>query len=98
MTNSELCLFKQKFGKSYFAHLRRNPTSLLARIYGVFTVKISDMCDVHLMLMGHTLQIDNPNLIDRVFDIKGSRVKREVSLNKNTSRHKTLKDINFLFL
>ena len=38
MTDSELEFFKKTFGLPYFYHLKRNPTSLLARIYGVFTV------------------------------------------------------------
>ena len=53
---------------------------------------------VHLMMMAHTLKIKNQDQIERIFDLKGSTVKREVKMKKNTSRTKTLKDINFIKL
>lgn len=55
MTNSEKEFFLTKVVRSYFSHLKENPTSLLARIYGVYTVKIKGLCPVHLMLMAHTM-------------------------------------------
>ena len=82
----------------YFEHLRKNPSSLLARIYGVFSVKISGLCPVHLMLMGHTMQISKPDHVQRVFDLKGSTVDRCVKLNTASSGLKTLKDENFIKL
>jgi len=55
MTNEELKFFLKRFGRPYFNHIKRRPTSLLARIYGIYTVKISGLCPINLMLMGHTL-------------------------------------------
>ena len=55
MNSSEKEFFLGKLALPYFEHLRSNPTSLLARIYGIFTVKISGLCPVNLMLMGHTM-------------------------------------------
>ena len=40
MTTGEKDFFLTKVADGYFNHLKKNPTSLLARIYGVFTVKI----------------------------------------------------------
>jgi hypothetical protein len=53
---------------------------------------------VHLMMMAHTLKIKSHDRVDRIFDLKGSTVKREVKLSKNTLRTKTLKDVDFLKL
>jgi 1-phosphatidylinositol-4-phosphate 5-kinase len=55
MTDSELETFNAMF-KSFYTHLIQNPDSLLARIYGIFTVKMEDIAPVHLILMGNTVQ------------------------------------------
>ena len=52
--------FLSKLALAYFEYLKKNPTSLLARIYGVYTVTIKGHCPVHLMLMAHTMQIVRP--------------------------------------
>lgn len=98
MTKTEKQFFITRFAKPYFEHFERNPSSLLARIYGVYTVKMTGHSEIHLMMLAHTLRIDNSERIERIFDLKGSSVKREVRLTANTSRTKTLKDINFLKL
>ena len=43
----------------YVQHHLRNPNSLLAKIFGVFTIKKFGMRPVHVMLMENTLQIKN---------------------------------------
>ena len=55
MTAVEKEFFLKKVARPYFNHVKSYPTSLLARIYGVFTVKIAGLCAVHLMLMAHTM-------------------------------------------
>ena len=82
MSPEEKKFFKIKFAQPYFDHLRNNPTSLLARIYGIYTVKIDGICAVHLMLMAHTMQVVNPDKVERVFDLKGSTVDRNVKTKK----------------
>lgn len=82
MSPEEKKFFKIKFAQPYFDHLRNNPTSLLARIYGIYTVKIDGICAVHLMLMAHTMQVVNPVKVERVFDLKGSTVDRNVKTKK----------------
>lgn len=41
MTDSDLYAFKNLF-KTYFAHVSTNTQSLLARIYGIYTVKMEE--------------------------------------------------------
>lgn len=98
MNDKEKDFFLTKVAQPYFTHMKNNPTSLLARIYGVYTVKIQGLCPVHLMLMAHTMQLERPDLVERVFDLKGSTVDRKTKMTHNTNRLKTLKDENFTIL
>jgi len=41
----------------YINHLLTNPDSLLAKIYGVFTVKSSQIDEVSVLLMDNTLKL-----------------------------------------
>lgn len=70
--------------------------SLLARIYGIYTVKMEDIAPVSLVLMGNTKNTDDIK-IEHVFDLKGSLFNREVK-GKNHKNTATLKDINLLNL
>jgi 1-phosphatidylinositol-4-phosphate 5-kinase len=40
MNENEKKFFLDKVARPYFEHMKKNPNSLLARIYGVYTVKI----------------------------------------------------------
>jgi len=93
MTDSELALI-QKILPPLHRHLKKNPKSLLSRIYGVYTVEMQDYQKVHLMLMGNTLRFDNKNDITRVYDLKGSLFSRLVK--GRTTHTSTLKDQNFM--
>ena len=78
-----------------YKHFSANPSSLLARIYGVYTVKMKNYDEVYLILMGNCLKFENKYDITRVYDLKGSKVKRHVKTN-NALSSTTLKDINFM--
>jgi 1-phosphatidylinositol-4-phosphate 5-kinase len=93
MTNSDLGAFKNLF-KDYFKAVATRPNSLLARIYGIYTVKMEDVEPVHLILMGNTKRSNDKNIVN-VFDLKGSFVNREV-VEKNLKPTATLKDINLM--
>ena len=54
MKEAELKIFK-KILSDYVAHLKKNPFSMLAKIYGVFTLRRPMMVPVHVMLMENTL-------------------------------------------
>jgi 1-phosphatidylinositol-4-phosphate 5-kinase len=75
-------------------HYKKNPDSLLAKIFGVFTVKTGSTNEVHLMLMENTLQLKNPDGLKYIFDLKGSLVDRKISGKISSST--TMKDVNFL--
>ena len=85
-----------KFLPEYEIHLNKNSKSLLARIYGVYTIKMNGLSKVNLILMANTLLYKEESKIERVFDLKGSWVGREVKITTSTKRTATLKDKNFL--
>lgn len=97
MTPGELETFKGMF-RDYFEYLTyKNKTSMLARIYGIFTVYLEDIVPIHLILMKNTLQwaSGTSKTVDCIFDLKGSLHGRLTSLKgaKNTT---TLKDQNVI--
>ena len=49
---------------------------------------------VNLILMAHTLKVQDNSKIERVFDLKGSWEDRKVKLSKKTAQTRTLKDKN----
>ena len=89
-----------KLLKDYHKHCIDNKNSLIARIYGIFSVKMPGVEAMHVLLMENSLQVDTSEDIINIFDLKGSMINREVKqVNgqqfKNTQ---TLKDRNFLQL
>ena len=93
MTKNELDLML-KILPQLSQHYKRNQDSLLAKIFGIFTVKTNATNMVHLMLMENTLQLKNPDGLKYIFDLKGSLVDRKTKGKVTSST--TLKDINFL--
>lgn len=72
--------------KYYFEHINQYSESLIARIYGVYSVQMDDMDPVYLILMGNTKQIEN-KYIKKVYDLKGSMVKRIVKGEEASFKH-----------
>jgi 1-phosphatidylinositol-4-phosphate 5-kinase len=93
MYDDELKIFLEAL-PDYYSHLRDNPNSLIARIYGVFKVKMEDIVPVNLLLMANTIRCKSSSLIMNVFDLKGSVVNREVKMTKKLKNTSTLKDLN----
>jgi 1-phosphatidylinositol-4-phosphate 5-kinase len=93
MNDDELKIFLEAL-PDYFKHLKSNPNSLIARIYGVFKVKMEDIVPVNLLLMANTIRCESSKAIQHVFDLKGSVINREVIKTKGLKNTSTLKDIN----
>ena len=74
--------------------MNENPKSLIARIYGLYQVNMEGVRAVNLILMAHTLKVQDNSKIERVFDLKGSWEDRKVKLSKKTAQTRTLKDKN----
>ena len=77
MTDDELKTFQKMFPE-FHKYLLQNPKSILARIYGIFTVQMEDIVPINLILMGNTIQCEKPEDIHSIFDLKGSIINRIV--------------------
>ena len=75
MNQDELDIFLESM-PDYYNHIMQNPKSLIARIYGVFKVKMEDIVPVNLMLMANTINVKQIDRIVNVFDLKGSIINR----------------------
>ena len=95
MNDEEYETFQGIF-KKYFRHVQSTKTeSLIARIYGVFTVYRKRLQPVHLILMANTVNLRGKHL-RFMFDLKGSLINRESKMKKNHDPGATLKDVNLL--
>ena len=78
----------------YIEYLKENPYSMLAKIFGMFTLKRPYMKSVSVMLMENTLQIADPKKLIATYDLKGSTFGRKT---KGRVTPKTVqKDIDFI--
>jgi len=89
----------------FIEHLKSvNNKSLIAKIYGVFTIKSNVFKQVDVMIMKNTSAKKNRLNYSVKFDLKGSLFNREVPLPANLTKQKlrrqgfsgVLKDVNFL--
>ena len=86
-----------KILSSYVDHISRSGNrSLLARIYGVFTIKTSHFPDLDFVIMQNTVKLFNKANSKLTFDLKGSKTKRWVKVSASDIHSKVLKDMNFL--
>ena len=91
MNTSEQHILKSALPK-YLNHLKSNPHSLIAKIYGIYTVKMEEIKEVHILLMGNLFLKVKEKISE--FDLKGSLINREVM--KPFTMKDCLKDINLL--
>lgn len=63
----------------------------------MYRVHIKSYQPVNLILMGNTLKFRNKDNISRIYDLKGSRVARNVEVTRQSKPTTTLKDLNFFY-
>lgn len=88
---------------SFISYLEENNNeSLIAKIFGVYTIKTNKFKAVDMVIMENTAQITNKQNWKMTFDLKGSTFNRYTKLHKhhmfwkNTLNTKAvLKDMNF---
>ena len=56
MSNTERKLF-MSFLPEYLVHLKEHRHSLIARIYGIYTVKMEGVAPVSLLMMANSVQV-----------------------------------------
>jgi hypothetical protein len=75
--------------KDYHRHLVRNNKSILARIYGVYSIKMQHLKPVNIVLMQNTMK--TTGFVSDIFDLKGSTYKRFAKSDASVK-----KDLNFV--
>ncbi|KAN0023065.1 hypothetical protein ACTFIU_009148 [Dictyostelium citrinum] len=78
---------------SYLEHIQSNPNSLLPRFFGLYRVKPHSGRQVRFVIMGNLFPTKKK--IHERYDLKGSVVGREASLDEKKSESVTFKDIDF---
>lgn len=94
-----LLLGKNGILKKYVQYMLENPDSLISKIMGVYKVQLQMMEDPISFIVLDSLVGKEYHRIEKMFDLKGSKLGRESKLlesQKENSGLKTLKDINFL--
>lgn len=80
----------------YVKHIKSlGNKSLIARIYGIFSIKTNQFATLDVMIMQNTCLLTGTK--QYTFDLKGSLIGRKVPFSNNISK-KVLKDVNFLEL
>ena len=75
--------------RAYFERVQNDPASLLARIYGIYSVQVEDQRPVRLIVMENVIRNAGPETVLGIFDLKGSSVDRIVK-QKHVTPSKTL--------
>lgn len=93
MKNEEIKVML-KILPNYIEHLRKTPGSLIAKIFGIFTIEKEGFGKVHVMLMENTLQFYDSKKLECIFDLKGSTFDRST---KGEIKNSTIqKDLDFI--
>ena len=81
----------------YFNYIKQHETSLITKIYGLYTLVIKNTSSVHIILMQNLFGC-SPIHIQRMFDLKGSKVQRKTKDVQKWRRDQVLKDLDFQWL
>ena len=90
----------------YYEHLDTIKDSVLAKVFGIFTIRIDKFEPIHVMIMQNSLPKVQNAEINYLFDMKGSSINRDVLKSKSVAElkkegptgSKVLKDLDFIRL
>jgi Phosphatidylinositol-4-phosphate 5-Kinase len=86
-------LVREGIIEKYYHHIRGNQNSMLARFYGIYTIKIKFMKPISVVIMDN-LMSNQIKQITSIYDLKGSLHRRDT---KNIKNNRTVrKDLNFM--
>ena len=66
-----------------FIEYCENHKTLIAKIYGIYTIKTDAFSPVDVIVMENTARLRSQNSLKLVFDLKGSTVNRKIDLQGN---------------
>jgi len=100
ISNSELKVLL-KILPAYINHFKKNPESVIAKIYGVFTLKVDSPEERYNLILMRNINGLPSNYVKRKYDLKGSTVgRRAIKLKENISMNElqfigNMKDLDF---
>ena len=90
----EFELIRKTFLNEYVSYVTKNTSSLLCRIYGMYTISMSQEQEILVIVMRNVLGEFKNNIIAK-YDLKGSSANRISNFDMETSDVSTMKDLNF---
>lgn len=78
----------------YFNYIKAHNSTLLTKIYGIYTVVIKNASSVNVILMQNLFGC-SPIHIQKMFDLKGSSVQRKTKDVQKWKRDQVLKDLDY---
>jgi len=100
ISNSELKVLLRIL-PAYLNHFRANPESVIAKIYGVFTLRVDSPEEKYNLILMRNINGIPANYVRRKYDLKGSKFgRRAVKLKDNLSMNElqfigNMKDLDF---
>ena len=82
---------------SYYNYVKAHKSTLITKIYGIYTVVIKYASSVNVILMQNLFGC-SPIHIQRMFDLKGSTVQRKTKNVQKWKRDQVLKDMDYQWL
>ena len=89
----ELELLKHAFLKEYVNYIKKNPNSLLCRLYGMYNIILGQGDEILIIVMRNVIGDYKDNTIVK-FDLKGSTYKRKANFNMSDNNN-IMKDLDF---
>ena len=93
LKSDELELLKHAFLKDYINHIKKNPNSLLCRLYGMYNIILGQGDEILIIVMRNVIGDFKENTIVK-FDLKGSTYKRKANFDMGNNNN-VMKDLDF---
>jgi 1-phosphatidylinositol-4-phosphate 5-kinase len=90
----EFDLIRKTFLNEYEKYIKKNPNSLLCRIYGMYNIILSQGEEILIIVMRNVIGEFKDNIMAK-YDLKGSTKNRATEFDMEKLSEKTLKDLNF---
>ena len=93
LKSDELELLKHAFLKEYIDYIKKNPNSLLCRLYGMYNIILGQGDEILIIVMRNVIGDFKDNTIVK-FDLKGSTYKRKANFDM-CDNNNVMKDLDF---
>ena len=95
LKKEEFELIKFSFLKEYIKYIKKNPKSLICRIYGMYCLIQYGGAETFIIVMRNVIGSLKNNIVAK-FDLKGSTINREIKgLDMTKIDNGVMKDVNF---